>query len=185
MSAELMRSYLDILNEQQQQLDEGMIQDLAAKAANWVASKFGKDIKAIADTVRKATGGDATPSKENAAKVMQALGITPQDIGNLVKQAKADQSNQQMAENFLAEASTKDIILRIVWALLSAGFLNLAIKSSFGWNIAVPFSTFEGIWAMVGMIILMVSGAFWQDSEPSGGVPRKPVSQNKTDQIQK
>ena len=168
MSAEFMRSYLDLLNEQNQpqQLDEGMIRDLAAKAANWVASKFGTDLKAIADTVRKATGGDATLSKENAARVMQALGVTPQDIGNVVKQAKAGQSNQPMAENFLAEASTKDIIIRIVWALLSAGLLNLFIKGGMGWNPGASFSMLEGIWALVGFIAILATQSVWDKSEP-------------------
>ncbi|CAB4163975.1 hypothetical protein UFOVP1146_331 [uncultured Caudovirales phage] len=167
-AADLLRKYARIINEAQQepaQLDEGVM-DIVKKAAAAVAQKFGTDIQAIADTVKQATGGDATPSKENGAKVMQALGITPQDIAGLVQKSKAGATDQQVAESFLAEASTKEIVLRIIWAILSYGFLNFLIKSG-GDPLAASgtaFSNFEGVWAVIGGIVLMASAGFWGDS---------------------
>ena len=167
MTTQFMRNYIDLINEMQQpqpqQLDEGMM-DAIKKAANYVISNFGPDVKSIANTVKQATGGDATLSKENAAKVMQALGVTPQDIGNLLQQLKKGQSDKQVAESFLQEGLETKIILRLIWAVLSAGFVNIfvqAFKADFITPGPISFSTLEGIWSMLGFITIMFSQAFW------------------------
>ena len=166
MTTQFMRNYIDLINEMQQpqpqQLDEGIMMDAIKKAANYVISNFGPDVKSIANTVKQATGGDATLSKENGAKVMQALGVTPQDIGNLLQQLKKGQSDKQVAESLLQEGLETKIILRLIWAALSAGFLNMVVAyASPG---PMSLSTLEGIWFVVGMFTLAFTEPFW-DSE--------------------
>jgi hypothetical protein len=166
MSADIFRKYVDIINENSQpnvRLDEGIMGDAVKKAANWLAGKFGVDLQQIANITKQATGGDATPNTQNGAKVMQALGITPQDVDGLMKKAEVGEPTKQVAESFLNEATGKQIALRIVWAILSAGFINMMIKSGLGWNLGAEFSHLEGIWALVGGIVLMASSAFWDD----------------------
>jgi len=166
MSTQFLRNYIDIINENSRpavQLDEGMLGDAVKKAANWLAGKFGVDLQQIADITKQATGGDSTPNTQNGAKVMQALGITPQDINGLMKKTQGGADAKQVAESFLNEATGKQIALRIVWAILGAGFINLMIKSGMGWNLGAEFSNIEGIWAIVGGIVLMASSAFWEN----------------------
>lgn len=165
MDPRFFRKYADLITEAEQpkvQLDEGIIGDAVKKAAKWLAGKFGVDLQQIADVTKQATGGDSTPSTQNGAKVMQALGVTPQDIGGLMKKAKGGADTKQVAESFLNEATGKQIALRIVWAILSAGFINLLYKSGMGWTPTGEFSDLEGIWALVGGIVLMASSAFWE-----------------------
>ena len=166
MSAEIYRKYMDIINENSRpnvRLDEGMMGAAMKKAANWLAGKFGVDLQKIADATKQATGGDSTPNSQNGAKVMQALGITPDDVGSLLKKAKVGESTERVAESFINEATGKQIAIRIVWAILSAGFINLMIKGGMGWNLGGEFSNLEGIWALVGGIVLMASSAFWEN----------------------
>lgn len=76
MSAELMRSYLDILNEQQQiQLDEGIMDSIKSLVPKAMKALGGDAVAEIAQQVKQATGGDYTLSKENAVKVAKALGF--------------------------------------------------------------------------------------------------------------
>jgi len=88
MSAELMRSYLDLLNEQQQQLDEGIMDALKGLVQKAIQTLGPETSKEIAQQVQQATGGDLTLSKENAMRVAKALGFDKM----------IDQSTQQIAE---------------------------------------------------------------------------------------
>jgi len=175
--SEIMRKYSNIIAESENliQLNEG-IMDMIKKAAAMVSSKFSTEIQTIANVVKQATGGDSTLSKENGAKVMQALGITTQDISGLVQKSKGGESDQQVAESLLAEASAKAIALRIIWAILGYGFINLVIKGGAS-NVAV-FSNLEGIWALVGMVVLAVSQPFWDD--PWSREQEQPTKQTPT-----
>lgn len=177
--SEIMRKYSNIIAESENliQLNEG-IMDMIKKAAAMVSSKFSTEIQTIANVVKQATGGDSTLSKENGAKVMQALGITTQDISGLVQKSKGGESDQQVAESLLAEASAKAIALRIIWAILGYGFINLVIKSGAGWNVTGHFSNLEGIWALVGMVVLAVSQPFWDD--PWSREQEQPTKQTPT-----
>jgi len=175
--SEIMRKYSNIIAEAQdtEQLNEGMM-DMIKKAAAMVSSKFSTEIQTIANVVKQATGGDSTLSKENGAKVMQALGITTQDISGLVQKSKGGESDQQVAESLLAEASAKAIALRIIWAILGYGFINLVIKG--GAPAVATFSNLEGIWALVGMVVLAVSQPFWDD--PWSREQEQPTKQTPT-----
>jgi hypothetical protein len=163
MTTQFMRNYIDLINEMQQpqpqQLDEGIMMNAIKKAANYVISNFGPDVKSIANTVKQATGGDATLNKENAAKVMQALGVTPQDIGNLLQQLKKGQSDKQVAESFLQEGLETQIILRLIWAALSAGVLNALVAAYQPGPMSL--STLEGIWLMIGFFTLVFTEPFF------------------------
>ena len=164
MTTQFMRNYIDLINEMQQpqpqQLDEGIMMNAIKKAANYVISNFGPDVKSIANTVKQATGGDATLSKENAAKVMQALGVTPQDIGNLLQQLKKGQSDKQVAESFLQEGLATQTFLRLIWAALSAGVLN-ALVAAYQPGPMPALSTLEGIWLTIGFFTLVFTEPFF------------------------
>lgn len=77
MSSDLMRRYIDILNEntQPQQLDEGMMDMIKGLVPKFMKLLGGDKIEQIAQQVKQVTGGDFTPSQENAVKVAQALGF--------------------------------------------------------------------------------------------------------------
>ena len=87
-AVDLLRKYAEIVNEAQQptQLDEGvmdMIKSAFMKVAQKVLSP--EDLQQIASIANQATGGNPVPNKENAMKVVQALGITQQDAQQAIQ----------------------------------------------------------------------------------------------------
>ena len=155
-----MRKYIDVLNESQQ-LNEGMIMDVAKKAVGFVMNKFAPELKQLAPIVQKATGGDMSPTKENAAKVMNALGITKDDVAELVKKAQSkDKSEPELSEG-LAGTVAK-ILLKILWAVLVAG----GGAALFG--LAGPLTmAVEGFWILGGLLAIMSSQPLL-DPDPDG-----------------
>lgn len=76
MSAELMRYYLDILNEQQKpQLDEGIMDSVKSLVPKIMKALGGNTVAQIAEKVKHVTGGDYTLNQDNAVKVAKALGF--------------------------------------------------------------------------------------------------------------
>lgn len=77
MDPKFFRKYADLITEaeQPQQLDEGMMDMLKPLAAKFVKMVGADALQDIAAQVKQVTGGDLTPSKENAMKVAQAFGL--------------------------------------------------------------------------------------------------------------
>jgi hypothetical protein len=77
MDPKFFRKYADLIveAEQPQQLDEGMMDMLKPLAAKFVKMIGADALQDIAAQVKQVTGGDLTPSKENALKVVQAFGL--------------------------------------------------------------------------------------------------------------
>lgn len=119
MSAELMRSYLDILNEQQQpQLDEGImdailsrVKPLAAKAMKIVGIDAARE---IADKARQATGGDLSLNKDNALRVASALGL---DAKSIAQQQDLGAVSEGIAGNWQGK------LIQLAYTLIGPGGL--------------------------------------------------------------
>jgi len=80
MSTELLRKYIDIVNESQQ-LDEGLIDSILRPLATKFVKMIGGDQMAdIAKQVQQATGGDLSLTTANSVKVAKALGFDENTI---------------------------------------------------------------------------------------------------------
>ena len=96
MSTELYRKYIDIINENSQEpqvLEEGMLNDLMAKAKNNVAKvqqMLGDKLEAVKSAALKATGGDTSFTLDNIKKVASAL----KQMGLDKKLAESDNLNE-------------------------------------------------------------------------------------------
>ena len=135
MSVELMRSYLDILNEQQQQLDEGVMDTLKGLVGKVTQTLGPETSKEIAQKVQQATGGDLTLSKENAIRVAKALGFDKM----------SDQTSQQMAE------AGEPII---------AGNWQGKIKQLlYGAGMVGSLASGSGFLVIIGVLMIMFAGA--------------------------
>jgi hypothetical protein len=123
-------------------LDEGMMDKLKGIMVPKLMKLLGPDAEKIASAVKQATGGDFTPSKENAMKVVQALGID--------KAAEQGQS-PQMAEGIAGNWQGK-----LIQSLYTLGLLGSAGAASLMGN-TVGASWFT----VVGVLLLMFAGAFF------------------------
>jgi len=150
MSAELMRSYLDLLNEQQQQLDEGVMDSIKSVVPKIMKALGGDTVAQMAQQVKQATGGDYTLSQDNAVKVAKALGF----------------------EEILKTKMQKDPQGTVSEALGLAGnwqgrLLQAVHASSIGWLIFHLASGGAGgpflgrSLAILGMIAILVTHTFW------------------------
>jgi hypothetical protein len=94
MSTELFRNYIDLINENSQprvQLDEGMMDTIKSVIPKVMKLLGGDTAQQIAQQVKQVTGGDFTPSKENAIKVAQALGFDKIAPKKAVAEQKLDE----------------------------------------------------------------------------------------------
>jgi hypothetical protein len=127
---------------QDSRLDEGMMDKIKGMLVPKLMKLLGSDAEKIASAVKQATGGDFTPSKENAMKVVQALGID--------KAAEQGQS-PQMAEGIAGNWQGK-----LIQSLYTLGLLGSAGAASLMGN-TVGASWFT----VVGVLLLMFAGAFF------------------------
>ena len=128
-----------------QKLDEGMMDKIKGMLVPKLMKLLGPDAEKIASAVKQATGGDLTPSKENAMKVVQALGID--------KAATQGQS-PQMAEGIAGNWQGK-----LYQALYTMGLLGSAGAAT------AMYGTVSGSWfATVGVLLLMFAGAFFDNA---------------------
>jgi hypothetical protein len=129
---------------QNNRLDEGMMDKLKSFAVPKLMKLLGPDAEKIASAVKQATGGDLTPSKENAMKVVQALGIN--------KAATQGQS-PQMAEGVAGNWQGK-----LIQALYTLGLLGSAGAA------ASMYGTVGGSFmGVVGVLLLMFAATFFGD----------------------
>ena len=134
------------INNNNSKLSEGMMDKLKSMLVPKLMKMLGADAEKIASAVKQATGGDLTPSKENAMKVVQALGIND---------SAAQGQSPQMAEGIAGNWQGK-----LIQALYTLGLLGSAGAAASMWG------TMAGShMAIIGTLLLMFAGTFF-DTEP-------------------
>jgi len=150
MSTEVYRKYLDIINENSQpkvQLDEGMLDTMKAAVPKLMKLLGGDTATQIAQQVKQVTGGDFTPSRENAIKVATALGFD-----------KLIGKDKQVAEGIAGNWQGKLI------QLLHGGIVGGALAQFFGGQALTGMQGFGGpgeLLMSIGLLLLMFAGTFW------------------------
>ena len=150
MSAELMRSYLDLLNEQQQQLDEGIMDSIKSVVPKIMKALGGDTVAQIAQQVKQATGGDYTLSQDNAVKVAKALGFE-----EILKTKMQKDPQGSISEAWGLAGNWQGKLIQLVHA------------SSIGWLIfhltnAGAGGPFLGrMLAVFGFLAIMLADTFW------------------------
>ena len=163
MSAELMRSYLDILNEQQQpqHLDEGVIDTIMTKIkplANKAMSMLGQDaVKAIAAKAQQATGGNLSLTKDNALKVAAALGLDAQSIA---KQQNTGAVQEGIAGNWQGK------LIQLAYTLIGPGGL-------IGGAIIGPQNKFAYAAMLIGFVAVLFAQVFYGEEPDQIGAMGK------------
>jgi len=134
-------------------LDEGLINKLKDFLVPKLMKLLGPDAESVANAVRQATGGDLTPSKENAMKVVQALGIN--------KAAGQDQS--QMAEGIAGNWQGKLIQSLYTLGLLGSAGAAMSLGGTVGGNFA----------GVIGILLLMFANTFFGEAPGQVGAMGK------------
>jgi len=99
MSAELMRSYLDLLNEQQQQqLDEGVMDAIAAKIKPWIQKNIGSFFSKLDPQTLQGLKQAHQQSGGDIKRFASIIGITPQDVAPLAKKAPQNALKETFGE---------------------------------------------------------------------------------------
>jgi len=149
----------DVLSESKKkinesQLDEGMMDKIKSFAVPKLMKLLGPDAEDIANAVKQAAGGDLTANKENAIKVVKALGIN--------KDAAKDKS-PEMAEGIAGNWQGK-----LQQALYTLGLLGSAGAAAAMWGTVGGSSM-----AVIGTILLMFANAFFGDAPGQVGAMGK------------
>jgi hypothetical protein len=140
--------------KQNEILDEGIMDKIKGMMVPKLMKLLGPDAEKIASAVKQATGGDLTPSKENAMKVVQALGLD---------KAAAQGQSPQMAEGIAGNWQGK-----LYQALYTMGLLGSAGAAT------AMYGTVSGSWfATVGVLLLMFANAFFGDAPGQFGAMGK------------
>jgi hypothetical protein len=139
---------------QNNRLDEGMMDKLKSMLVPKLMKLLGPDAEKIASAVKQATGGDFTPSKENAMKVAQALGLD---------KAAAQGQSPQMAEGIAGNWQGK-----LYQALYTLGLLGSA-----GAATAMYGTVTGGNMAVIGILLLMFANTFFGDAPGQFGAMGK------------
>lgn len=166
MSSYELRRYIDILNEnnQPQQLDEGIMDTIKAAIPKLMKALGGDTAAQIAQQVKQVTGGDFTPSKENAIKVAKALGF------DKIIQSQQSQTPQQVAEGLAGNWQGK------LLQLMHAGIVGGALAQFFGGQALTGMQGFGGpgeILMSVGVLLLMFANTFWSSDRGMVGAMGK------------
>jgi hypothetical protein len=130
---------------QDSRLDESMMDKIKGMLVPKLMKLLGPDADNIANAVKQATGGDLTPSKENAMKVAQALGLD---------KAAAQGQSPQMAEGIAGNWQGK-----LYQALYTLGLLGSA-----GAATAMYGTVTGGNMAVIGILLLMFANTFFGDA---------------------
>jgi hypothetical protein len=149
----------DVLSESKKnlsesQLDEGIMDKIKSFAVPKLMKLLGPDAEDIANAVKQAAGGDLTANKENAIKVVKALGIN--------KDAAKDKS-PEMAEGIAGNWQGK-----LNQALYTLGLLGSAGAAAAMWGTVGGSSM-----AVIGTILLMFANAFFGDAPGQVGAMGK------------
>lgn len=168
MSTALFRNYIDIINENSNdriQLDEGMMNILKSIVPKVIKFLGGDTVREIAEKVKEITGGDFTPSQENAIKVAKALGFD--------KIPAPDANKSQVAEGLAGNWQGK--LIQLLWSI---PVLQTVLNSISVYNTGSGFGPFDTNWgnnslSMIGFILLMVTGTFWSSDRNMVGAMGK------------
>jgi hypothetical protein len=149
----------DVLSESKKnlsesQLDEGIMDKIKSFAVPKLMKLLGPDAEDIANAVKQAAGGDLTANKENAIKVVKALGIN--------KDAAKDKSSE-MAEGIAGNWQGK-----LVQSLYTLGLLGSAGAAASMWGTVGGSSM-----AVIGTILLMFAATFFDDDRGMVGAMGK------------
>jgi len=146
MSTELFRKYIEIVEGREAtQINEGVMDTIKSLVPKAMKLLGGETIADIANKVKQITGGDYTPSAENAAKVAKAFGFDKMT-------ANQDAVAEGLAGNWQGR------LLQLVHVLgVGAGVSQFAGLDA-GY-IAGP------ILAGVGALLLMVTETFWSKKD--------------------
>ena len=164
MSTELFRRYIDIINENQQpeQLDEGVMETLKSlvpKALKFLGAETAAD---IANQVKQATGGDLTPSRENAIKVAKALGFE-----EILKDKVEKDPQGQLAEAWGLAGNWQGKLIQLLYSVIPAA--GIASMAGVG-----PGGILSWWLGSVGIFLLMFADTFFStDKGMVGAMGRK------------
>jgi hypothetical protein len=156
--SEIMRKYSNIVAEAEQ-LDEGMMDTIKSAFSKAIQKLLSpEDLQKVASIAQQATGGDLTPTKENAIKLVQALGITQQDVQQAI-QSKGGQpvaGAQPVSEKMVfvpdSDNLIKPRILSIIANIVSVfGGTQLAIASAGGIGTGIGL-----VMILMGLVLLRV-----------------------------
>ena len=166
MSTEVYRKYINIINENSQntvQLDEGVMDKLKSLVEPKLMQMLGADQAAeIANKVKQVTGGDITPSKENAIKVAQAFGF------DKMQPEAGDMQASKMTEGIAGNWQGK--LIQSLYSVGTIGGLSMAGGHSTLGNILGLSSMAGNSIALIGFVLLMMAGAVFGDERGSVGV---------------
>ena len=137
--------------EKSNQINEGLLNNLKDMIVPKLMKMLGADAEKIASAVKQATGGDLTPSKENAMKVVQALGID------------AAAAKPEMSEGIAGNWQGK-----LIQSLYTLGLLGSAGAAASMWNTVGGSSM-----AVIGTLLLMFANSFFGDAPGQTGAMGK------------
>jgi hypothetical protein len=135
-------------------LDEGIMDKIKSFAVPKLMKLLGPDAADIANAVKQATGGDFTANKENAIKVVKALGINTD---------AAKDKSPEMAEGIAGNWQGK-----LQQALYTLGLLGSAGAAAAMWGTVGGSSM-----AVIGTILLMFANAFFGEAPGQVGAMGK------------
>jgi lipid-binding SYLF domain-containing protein len=139
------------LKKKKDKIDEGIMDKLKGMLVPKLMKLLGPDAEKIASAVKQATGGDFTPSKENAMKVVQALGID------------RAANKPEMAEGIAGNWQGK-----LIQALYTLGLLGAAGASATMWGTIAG-----GSMAVIGFLLLMFANSFFGEAPGQAGAMGK------------
>ena len=140
--------------ESRSQLDEGIMDKIKSFAVPKLMKLLGPDAEDIANAVKQATGGDLTANKENAMKVVQALGID--------KAASKDKSPE------MAEAIAGNWQGKLIQSLYTLGLLGSAGAAASMWG-----TVGGSFMAIIGTLLIMFAATFFDDDRGMVGAMGK------------
>jgi len=157
MDPKFFRRYADLITEAEQpeQLDEGVMDTIKSAFSKAIQKLLSpEDLQKIASIAQQATGGDLTPTKENAMKLVQALGITQQDVQQAI-QSNGSQpvaGAQPVSEMVLLGSDIKSRILTGLTGIGSTiGGGAMAIAGAGGISTGIGLVTL-----VIGLVLLRV-----------------------------
>lgn len=138
-------------DKKKEKIDEGMMDKLKGLMVPKLMKLLGPDAEKIASAVKQATGGDLTPSKENAIKVVKALGID--------KAADKPEMAEGIAGNWQG---------KLIQALYTLGLLGAGGAAASMWG-----TVGGSLFATVGVLLLMFANSFFGEAPGQTGAMGK------------
>jgi hypothetical protein len=150
MSAELFRKYIEIVEGREaERINEGLMDSIKSLVPKAMKLLGGQTISDIANKVKQVTGGDYTPSGENAIKVAKAFGFDKMVSGN-----NADAVAEGLAGNWQGRLLQMLHLLGVgAGAAQAVGLTGLN-----GMGVGQILSS-------IGILLLLVTATFWSSED--------------------